>query len=708
MKKLLLLLSICIITLFFVGHVWARDGRGGPYARIFTNRNLPSDEQNTAPDTSDDAGKGYKTGDIRLDEATAKVYFCFGGGTWGEASGGGGSGVSLWADSGATLSGASNFGLTAGTNITLTQANSGGGTFGLIITGTATAIGASGLTTVQTDDGSNAVSTSLGDAVGGMFLIGASGTSTTATGNTVYIGPDITNLEPLINVENLTSGTSKVFDKVTDTLDNVPNGTTYKLLTSAKEGYIDQSVVSGANPTFGNSGATPWESGGNTVFANSGNIQFVEGTNITLAVADDGEGASVTINSSGGSTDTLDGGVSKTVTIPSGTSLYVEGTSGATFEGRIDANSGISTASLHSQTTIKQYAGAEPAWGHSPTGGAFKGTMEFDGSVFFDDTANIYSTFNVMAPGELKMQSAGGDIYGTMVGGADDGLRIGAGYDGVGNANIIITHYFNDGIDHDCDIDSINPKVWLFSALSPNTDNTQWGSLARDSEAFVIDVGHITGSATGYPVIKVGGNTRFAIAPEILSIDTTSIVNVSTAVSSYVNMPIAADPAMITGVSVWICGVSGNTENITAEITFHRKDDMDGSWKWKTITDTLVCTGVSNANGAIVTSGTTIPLFNNSGFVEGDVIAIGVDNPQSYELQTITAAVGNIDTGAGGVTVSPLHQGYAAGRIVSKVIRYTDVWINRDLDGTGELHMSIELLSTPNSGVTVYAQVEKL
>ncbi len=40
------------------------------------------------------------------------------------------------------------------------------------------------------------------------------------------------------------------FDTDTDTLDDIPDGTTYKLLTATKDGYIDQDVTSGATPTF--------------------------------------------------------------------------------------------------------------------------------------------------------------------------------------------------------------------------------------------------------------------------------------------------------------------------------------------------------------------------------------------------------------------------------------------------------------------------
>ena len=44
--------------------------------------------------------------------------------------------------------------------------------------------------------------------------------------------------------------TQGYFDKDTETLDDIPDGTTYKLLTAAKDGYINQDVTNGSSPTF--------------------------------------------------------------------------------------------------------------------------------------------------------------------------------------------------------------------------------------------------------------------------------------------------------------------------------------------------------------------------------------------------------------------------------------------------------------------------
>ncbi len=76
MKKLLIFLSICVLFLVFASNGWARDGRGGPYPRVWTNRNLPSDEKNTDPTSADDASRGYKLGDIRLNQSNNKIWEC--------------------------------------------------------------------------------------------------------------------------------------------------------------------------------------------------------------------------------------------------------------------------------------------------------------------------------------------------------------------------------------------------------------------------------------------------------------------------------------------------------------------------------------------------------------------------------------------------------------------------------------------------------
>jgi hypothetical protein len=78
---------------------------------------------------------------------------------------------------------------------------------------------------------------------------------------------------------------------------------------------------------------------------------------------------------------------------------------------------------------------------------------------------------------------AGGFRWGT-----DDGLRFFTGH-GDCNKNIIITAAASSGFDHDHDTASPDPTMFFHSATNPDTDNTQWGSLAHDKTNFVISSG---------------------------------------------------------------------------------------------------------------------------------------------------------------------------------------------------------------------------
>ena len=75
MKRIFIIFSVLLICLW-AAPSFARDGRGGPKARIFTNISLPSNEQNTDPTATDDASKGYKVGDFRVNELTDTSWQC--------------------------------------------------------------------------------------------------------------------------------------------------------------------------------------------------------------------------------------------------------------------------------------------------------------------------------------------------------------------------------------------------------------------------------------------------------------------------------------------------------------------------------------------------------------------------------------------------------------------------------------------------------
>ena len=77
MKRIFLIFSVLIICLALAAPSFAqRDGRGGPKARVFTSTSLPSNEQNTDPTATDDASKGYKVGDFRVNELTNTSWQC--------------------------------------------------------------------------------------------------------------------------------------------------------------------------------------------------------------------------------------------------------------------------------------------------------------------------------------------------------------------------------------------------------------------------------------------------------------------------------------------------------------------------------------------------------------------------------------------------------------------------------------------------------
>jgi len=77
MKRIFLIFSVLLICLALAAPSFAqRDGRGGPKARVFTSTSLPSNEQNTDPTATDDASKGYKVGDFRVNELTNTSWQC--------------------------------------------------------------------------------------------------------------------------------------------------------------------------------------------------------------------------------------------------------------------------------------------------------------------------------------------------------------------------------------------------------------------------------------------------------------------------------------------------------------------------------------------------------------------------------------------------------------------------------------------------------
>jgi len=167
-------------------------------------------------------------------------------------------------------------------------------------------------------------------------------------------------------------------------------------------------------------------------------------------------------------------------------------------------NGGVSNTATFSGTSIMQTTdGSIPAWGHAPTGLAIEGIAEFDGLVYFD-AGTVFADY-------LKF---GAGFGGWLVYEVDDGLHLAPdNRDARANNNLILvsSDYYSSDYDHNPK--SANPTFFLHSALNPDTDNAQWGSLARDSDAFVYDVGVPTSGTgvTGYHSFKVSGTTKVEI-----------------------------------------------------------------------------------------------------------------------------------------------------------------------------------------------------
>ena len=114
------------------------------------------------------------------------------------------------------------------------------------------------------------------------------------------------------------------------------------------------------------------------------------------------------------------------------------------------------------------------------------GKGEFDGPVYFDAGAAVYSQLdlstNVVIRGsnginELNFQPT------TQAAGASAiwGLT-------TTPYQLIITAEVNDGNDHDHSA-QINPTVYIQSATDPDTRNEEWGSLSHDTANFELDSG---------------------------------------------------------------------------------------------------------------------------------------------------------------------------------------------------------------------------
>jgi hypothetical protein len=105
--------------------------------------------------------------------------------------------------------------------------------------------------------------------------------------------------------------------------------------------------------------------------------------------------------------------------------------------------------------------------------------LEVDGRARFDGEIWAYTNIQFLTWARALSFVAG--VCGAIYTGLDDGLRIAAGnYDGSGNNHIIFTCNSNVAKDHDHDTMSTNPTLFVHSVTNPDTNNTQWWSIAHD------------------------------------------------------------------------------------------------------------------------------------------------------------------------------------------------------------------------------------
>ena len=137
-----------------------------------------------------------------------------------------------------------------------------------------------------------------------------------------------------------------------------------------------------------------------------------------------------------------------------------------------------------------------------------KGQFEVGGIVYFQDT--------VQMSGSGGLQFYNGAVhYGLLSGQADDGLHLALNLiENQGNANLILTAWGNYNKDHDHDVASTNPTLFVHSATDPDTDNTEYATHRWNETSIGGDSGSFSGWKSITELVTVPVDSGLAPAVE--------------------------------------------------------------------------------------------------------------------------------------------------------------------------------------------------
>jgi len=156
-------------------------------------------------------------------------------------------------------------------------------------------------------------------------------------------------------------------------------------------------------------------------------------------------------------------------------------------------------------------AGSNAGIGVKWTGGGTE--MMFGTSNTYTGISN--TALRITPSSALEFPDSADKLYAAFGKSVDDGFLFCAGNDdNYANRNIIITDYANIAKDHDHNTLSVNPTLFIHSATDPDTNNTQWISLAHDQTNGVITTGKgflsLTGAGGAGGTVNIGSTASAA------------------------------------------------------------------------------------------------------------------------------------------------------------------------------------------------------